>query len=183
MSWRRVTCCALVVLVACAADAAAQAGLATLTVSVTLPDGATAIGARIEIAQAGPGALRTAVVDADHPIAVLPMTSGPHRIRVELAGYRTAEETQDLPPGSERRLAVRLAADGGMGRSTISLEQRSEPTYQTNLGSEWLTNLPEGRFSFNGEGYIDGTVTVDTTTGKIGWSVNQQVPSSSSWEE
>jgi len=145
MSWRRVTCCALVVLVACAADAAAQAGLATLTVSVTLPDGATAIGARIEIAQAGPGALRAAVVDADHPIAVLPVTSGPHRIRVELAGYRTAEETQDFPPGSERRLVVRLAADGGMGRSTISIERRSEPTYQTNLGTEWLSDLPSGR--------------------------------------
>jgi hypothetical protein len=142
--WRRVTC-ALVALVACAANAAAQAGLATLSVSVTLPDGAAANGARIEIAQAGPGALRTAVVDAAHPIAVLPVTPGPHRIRVELAGYRTAEETQDLPPGSERRLAVRLAADGGMGRSTISLEQRSEPTYQTNLGSEWLANLPSGR--------------------------------------
>jgi hypothetical protein len=142
--WRRVMC-ALVALVACAANAAAQAGLATLSVSVTLPDGAAATGARIEIAQAGPGALRTAVVDAAHPIAVLLVTPGPHRIRVELAGYRTAEETQDLPPGSERRLAVRLAADGGMGRSTISLEQRSEPTYQTNLGSEWLANLPSGR--------------------------------------
>jgi len=143
-SWRRVTC-ALVALVACAANAAAQAGLATLSVSITLPDGAAATGARIEISQAGPGALRTAVVDAAHPIAVLPLTSGPHRIRVELAGYRMAEETQDLPPGSERRLAVRLAPEGGMGRSTISVEARSEPTYQTNLGSEWLADLPSGR--------------------------------------
>ena len=57
------------------------------------------------------------------------------------------------------------------------------PKPPTDKLAEWLTGLPEGRFSFNGEGYIDGTVTVDTTTGKIGWSVNQQVPSSSSWEE
>ena len=143
--WRRVTYCALVALVACAADAAAQTGLATLSISVTLPDGAPATGARIEVAPLGAGAIRTAVVDAAHPVAVLPVASGPHRVRVELAGSRVAEDTQDLAPGSERRLAVRLAPEGGMGRSTISMEGRSEATYQTNLGREWLADLPSGR--------------------------------------
>src|SRR6185503_1942141 len=54
-SWRRVTCCALVALVACAADAAAQAGLATLSLSITLPDGASAVGARVEVSPSGAG--------------------------------------------------------------------------------------------------------------------------------
>ncbi|HEV8398146.1 MAG TPA: TonB-dependent receptor [Vicinamibacterales bacterium] len=147
--WRRVTCSALVVLVACAVNAAAQAGLATLSISVTLPDGAAATGARVEVAPPGAGAIRTAVVDAAHPIAMLPVASGPHRIRVELAGYRAAEETQNLDPGSERRLAVRLAPEGGMGRSTISIVSRSEPTYQTNLGAEWLSDLPSGRTAWS----------------------------------
>src|SRR5512138_764797 len=143
-SWRRVTCSALVALVACAVNAAAQAGQATLSFSITLPDGAVAAGARIEVTPAGAGAIRTAVMDAAHPIAVLPVASGPQRIRVTLTGYRAAEGTQDPGPGSERRLAVRLAADDSMGRSTISIESRSEPAYQTNLGPEWLTDLPSG---------------------------------------
>src|SRR4249920_3543791 len=49
-SWRRVTCCALVAVVAWAADSAAQTGLATLSFSITLPDRAAAVGARIEVA-------------------------------------------------------------------------------------------------------------------------------------
>src|SRR5512139_224304 len=81
-SWRRVTCSALVALVACAVDAAAQPGLATLSFSITLPDGAVAVGARIEVIPSGAGAIRTAVMDAARPIAVLPVASGPHRIRV-----------------------------------------------------------------------------------------------------
>jgi hypothetical protein len=144
-SWRRVTCCALVALVACAADAAAQAGLTTLSFSITLPDGAAAVGARIDVAPSGAGAIRSAVVDAAHPIAVLATGSGPHRIRVELAGYRAAEETQDLQPGGERLLAVRLAPQDSMGRSTITVERDGESTYQTNLGSAWLADLPSGR--------------------------------------
>ena len=143
-SWRRVTCCALVAL-ACAVDAAAQAGLAALSLAITLPDGSAAVGARIEVAPSGAGAIRTAVVAAERPIVVLPVASGPHRIRVELAGYRAAEETQDLAPGSERRLRVRLAPEGGMGGSTIAIERRSEASYQTNLGPEWLADLPSGR--------------------------------------
>jgi hypothetical protein len=142
--WRRVTC-ALVALVACAANAAAQAGLATLSVSVTLPDGAAANGARIEIAQAGPGALRTAVVDAAHPIAVLPVTPGPHRIRVELPDYRTAEETRRIFPQAASAGSRFGWADGGMAdRRFRSRSVRNRPT-QTNLGSEWLANLPSGR--------------------------------------
>jgi hypothetical protein len=148
-SWRRVTCCALVALAACAADAAAQAGLATLSFSITLPDGAPAVGARVEVAPAGAGAIRAAVVAAGHPVLVLPVTSGSHRIRVALAGYRTAEQTLDLAPGSERLLAVRLAVEAGMGASTISSERRAEPTYQTNLGSEWLRDLPSGRTAWS----------------------------------
>ena len=123
--WRRVTCSALVALVACVADAAAQTGLATLTLSITLPDGASAVGARVEVAPSGAGAIRTAVVAAGRP-TVLSVASGPHRIRVLMAGYRTAEQTQDVPPGSERRLAVRLAPEAGMGASTITLERQSE---------------------------------------------------------
>ena len=88
--WRRVTCCALVAL-AWAANAAAQAGLAALSLSITLPDGTAAVGARVEVAPAGAGAIRAAVVTAEQPIVVLPVASGPHRIRVELAGYRAAE--------------------------------------------------------------------------------------------
>lgn len=148
-SWRRVTCCALVALVACAVNAAAQAGLATLSLSITLPDGAAAVGARVEVAPPGSGAIRTAVVAAGRPVVVLPLASGPHRIRVELTGYRTAEETHDLAPGGDRRLAVRLAPDGGMGGSTITIEQRSEAVYQTNLGPMWLADLPSGRTAWS----------------------------------
>jgi hypothetical protein len=147
--WRRVTCCALVALAACAADAAAQAGLATLSFSITLPDGASAVGARLEVAPPGAGAIRTAVVASGQPLVVIPVSSGSHRIRVTLAGYRVAEQTQDLPPGSERRLAVRLALEGGMGTSTITIESRSEPTYQTNLGPDWLRDLPSGRTAWS----------------------------------
>jgi hypothetical protein len=147
--WRRVTCCALVALAAWAADAAAQAGLATLSFSITLPDGAAAVGARIEVAPPGAGAIRTGVVGSGQPVVVVPVSSGSHRIRVTLAGYRVAEQTQDLPPGSERRLVVRLAPDGGMGMSTITIESRSEPTYQANLGSDWLRDLPSGRTAWS----------------------------------
>jgi hypothetical protein len=58
--WRRVTLCALTALVAYAADAAAQAGLATLSINITLPNGAPAIGARVEVSPPGAGAIRTA---------------------------------------------------------------------------------------------------------------------------
>jgi hypothetical protein len=143
-SWRRVTCCALVALVACAVDAAAQTSLATLTFSITLPDGAIASGARVDVAPVGAGAARSGVVDARHPLA-LPVGAGPHRIHVELAGYRVAEETRDLAPGSELHLAVRLAPQDSMGRSTITAEPRGEPTYQTNLSAGALTDLPSGR--------------------------------------
>jgi hypothetical protein len=148
-SRRRVIWCALVVLAACAVNAAAQAGLATLSLSITLPEGAAAAGARVEVAPPGAGAVRTAVVSAGRPVVVLPVASGPHRIRVALAGYRTAEETHDLAPGGDRRLAVRLAPEGGMGGSTITIEQRSEAVYQTNLGPEWLADLPSGRTAWS----------------------------------
>ena len=144
-SWRRVTICALVALVACAAAAAAQAGKTTLTLTVTLPDGAPAAGARVLVAPSGAGAVRAASITAERSTVVLPLTPGPHRVRVELAGYRTAEETQDLAPGTERRVAVRLMPESGMGASTISIESRYETTYQTNLGPVWLTDLPSGR--------------------------------------
>jgi hypothetical protein len=142
-SWRRVTCCALVAL-ACAVDAAAQAGLAALSLSITLPDGSAAVGARVEAAPVGAGAVRTGVVSAEHPIVRLPITSGRHRIRVELAGYRDADEFLDLPPGTELRLTVRLGPEAGMGGSTVT-SQRWEASYQTNLGLEWLGGLPSGR--------------------------------------
>ena len=137
-------CCALVAL-ACAVDATAQAGLAALSLSITLPDGSAAVGARVEVAPLGAGAVRTGIVSAAQPIVRLPVASGAHRIRVELAGHRAAEATQELAPGSERRLVVRLAPEGGMGASTIGTERRSEASYQTNLGPEWLADLPSGR--------------------------------------
>jgi len=143
--WRRVAICALVALAACAATAAAQAGKTMLTLTVTLPDGAPAAGARVEVAPPAAGAGRTAAITAGRATVVLPLTSGPHRIRVELTGYRTAEATQDLPPGTERRLAVRLMPETGMGGSTISVESRYETSYQTSLGPEWLADLPSGR--------------------------------------
>jgi hypothetical protein len=144
-SWRRVTICALVALVACAAAAAAQAGNATLSLTVTLPDGAPAAGARVDVTPPGAGAVRSVTITVDRPTVVLPMTAGTHRVRVELSGYRPAEQTHDLAPGTERRLAVRLMPEAGMGGSTISVESRYETTYQTSLGPEWLADLPSGR--------------------------------------
>jgi len=140
--WCRATFCALVAIVACAVSAAAQAGLATLTLTVTLPDGAPAIGARIDVTPAGAGAVRTAAVTVAQPVAVLPLTPGSHRIQVQLAGFRTAEQAQDLAAGTWRRIIVRLAPEGGMGNSTLSIESRGEVSYQTRLGSEWLADLP-----------------------------------------
>jgi hypothetical protein len=142
---RRVMCYALVALMAWAAAAAAQSGTATLTLTVTLPDGSPATGARVEVAAPGAGAIRAATVTAERPVVVLPLASGSHRVRVELTGHRAAEQTQDLAPGTARRLAVRLAAEGGMGASTISVERSYEVTYQTSLGPEWLADLPSGR--------------------------------------
>jgi hypothetical protein len=142
-------CSVLVALVSSAVNAAAQAGLATLSLSITLPDGANAVGARIEVAPEGAGAVRKAVATADRPIVLVPVASGAHRVRVELPGYRPAEQTLALEPGSERRLAVRLAAEGGMGGSTISVERWSEPTYQTNFGPERLADLPSGRTAWS----------------------------------
>ena len=148
-SWRRVTCSALVALAACAATAAAQAGLTTLSLTITLPDGAAATGARIEVAPSGAGAIRTAVVAAGQPAVTLPLASGPHRLRVELAGHRPAEQTLDLEPGSELRLAVRLAPEGGMGASTVAIAGRSKASYQTNLGPRFLSELPSGRTAWS----------------------------------
>ena len=108
----------------------------------------TAIGARVEVSPPGAGAIRTGVVTEAHPTVVLPVGVGPHRIRVVLGGYRTAEQTQDLP-GSERLVVVRLAPESGMGASTIATERRSEATYQTNLGPEWLADLPSGRTAWS----------------------------------
>lgn len=148
-SWRRVTCCALVAVVAYAADAAAQAGLTTLTLTITLPDGAAAAGARVEAAPEGAGAVRTAVVAAGQPAVRLPLTSGRHRIRVELAGHRPAEQTLDLEPGTERHAAVRLAPEGGMGASSLTVVERSDTSYQTNLGPRFLADLPSGRTAWS----------------------------------
>jgi hypothetical protein len=144
-SWRRIACCALVALAACAAGAAAQAGLATLSLTIMLPDGALAAGARVEVTPSGAGAVRTVTVDAARPRVALPLGAGSHRLRVVLGGYRVAEETLDLAPGVERRITVRLAPENGMGRSTVTTDRLSEPAYQTNLGPEWLRDLPSGR--------------------------------------
>jgi hypothetical protein len=143
--WRRVAICALAALVACAAAAAAQSGTATLTITVTVPDGSIAAGARIEVAPPGAGAIRAATITAERPTIVLPLTPGPHRVRVTFAGHRPAEQTQDLAPGTERRLTVHLMPETGMGGSTIAVEGRYETTYQTGLGPEWLADLPSGR--------------------------------------
>jgi hypothetical protein len=145
----RVAICALVALVTYAVGAAAQTGKTTLTLTVTLPDGSLATGALIEVAPPGAGAVRTATVTAERPTIVLPLTSGAHRVRVSLAGHRPAEQTQEFSPGTERRLAVRLAPEAGMGDSTISIEQHYETTYQTNLGPEWLADLPSGRTAWS----------------------------------
>jgi len=142
---RRVALCALAMLVAGAAAAAAQSGAATLTLTVTLPDGSIASGAQIEVTPPGAGAVRAATITAERSTAVLPLRPGPHRVRVTFAGHRPAEQTYDLAPGSERRLAVRLMPETGMGNSTIAVERGYETTYQTGLGPEWLADLPSGR--------------------------------------
>jgi hypothetical protein len=144
-SWRRVTCCALVALVACAAAAAAQTSTSTLVVVVTLPDGSPATGALVEAAPVGAGAVRTATISKEMSSAVLPLAPGSYRVQVRLSGFRPAEGTQDLAPGGERRLGVRLAPEAGMGNSTMSVDGRIETSYQTNMGPEWVRDLPSSR--------------------------------------
>ena len=130
--WRRVALCALVALVACAAAAAAQAGTATLTLTVTLPDGAIASGAQIEVAPPGAGAVRAG---DDHGRTLDGRAAADARASPRARRVRRVSHLRSRPRiwrrARERRLAVRLMPETGMGDSTIAVERRYETTYQT----------------------------------------------------
>ena len=127
-----------------AAAAAAQSGTTTLTLTVTLPDGSIASGARIEVAPPGAGVIRAATITAERSTVVLPLTPGPHRVRVTFAGHRAAEQTYDLAPGTERRLAVRLMPEAGWAtrRSRSSAATRRSVDRPR---SRVAADLPSGR--------------------------------------
>src|ERR1700722_7232151 len=153
-----ITLCMLVL--GCAGIAKAQVNTATLSGTVTDPQGLAVRGAKLTITSAGTGAERTVDSDEGGRYKVVGLPPGRYKVSVD-GGARFATYQNDfvvLTVGQDATLDTRLDLKGVQQTVMVTTETAQIETTKTEVsqtvGEQRIDNLP-----INGRNYINFTLT------------------------
>ncbi len=148
-----------------AGTATAQVNTATLSGTVTDPQGLGVRGAKVTITNAGTGAERTAVSDDGGRYKVVGLPPGSYRVSVD-GGANFAEYVNEavvVTVGEDAILDMRLDLKGVTQTVTVTTETAAIETAKTEfsqtVGEQRIDNLP-----INGRNYINFTLTDSQVT-------------------
>ncbi|MGB2623836.1 MAG: TonB-dependent receptor [Candidatus Acidiferrum sp.] len=160
---RRITLCLLVL--GCAAMTKAQVNTATLSGTVTDPQGLAVNGAKLTLTNAGTGAERDAVSDDAGRYTVVGLPPGKYKMSVD-GGANFAVFQNDsvvLTVGEDATLDFRLELKGVQQTVTVTTATAAIETAKTEfsqtVGQQSIENLP-----INGRNYINFTLTDSQVT-------------------
>jgi Carboxypeptidase regulatory-like domain/TonB dependent receptor len=160
---RWITLCMLVL--ACAGTAKAQVNTATLSGTVTDPQGLTVRGAKLTISNAGTGAERTVVSDDAGRYKVVGLPPGRYKVNVDGGPNFEVYENDSVvvTVGEDAAFDLRLDLKGMKQTITVTAETAAIETTKTEVSQtvdqRSINNLP-----INGRNYINFTLTNSQTT-------------------
>ena len=126
--------------------AGAQTGVSTAIVTATLPGGAVAVGAGVELTAADhPGTTHTGVLDGVTPARVATLAAGTYRVHVELEGFHPADATLDVRPGANLRVIARLAPLSDAAGTRVVVESGPGMAHRILFDARALELLPGSR--------------------------------------
>src|SRR5580700_6927231 len=161
--FRWITLCVLVL--ACAGIAKAQVNTATLSGTVTDPQGLTVRGAKLTISNAGTGAERTVVSDDAGRYKVVGLPPGRYKVNVDGGPNFEVYENDSVvvTVGEDAAFDLRLDLKGMKQTITVTAETAAIETTKTEVSQtvdqRSINNLP-----INGRNYINFTLTNSQTT-------------------
>src|ERR1700676_742026 len=153
-----ITLCMLVL--GCAGMAEAQVDTATLSGTVTDPQGLAVRGAKVTITSAGTGAERTVVSDEGGRYKVVGLPPGRYKVNVDGGGSFAAYQNDSvvLTVGEDANLDARLDLKGVQQTVTVTTETAQIETTKTEV-SQTVGELRIDNLPINGRNYINFTVT------------------------
>jgi hypothetical protein len=149
----------------CAAIASAQVNTATLSGTVTDPQGLAVKGAKVMVTNASTGAVRTAVSDDSGRYNLVGLPPGQYKMSVD-GGANFAVYQNDsivLTVGESATFDPRLELKGMQQSVTVSTETSPIETTKTEV-SETVTQRRIDNLPINGRNYINFTLTNSQTT-------------------
>ncbi|HXC87915.1 MAG TPA: TonB-dependent receptor [Candidatus Cybelea sp.] len=161
--FRWITLCVLVL--ACAGIAKAQVNTATLSGTVTDPQGLAVHGAKLTITNAGTGAERTVVSDEGGRYKVVGLPPGRYKVNVDGGPNFEVYENDSVvvTVGEDAAFDLRLDLKGMKQTITVTTETAAIETTKTEVSQtvdqRSINNLP-----INGRNYINFTLTNSQTT-------------------
>jgi hypothetical protein len=150
---------------ACAGTAKAQVNTATLSGTVTDPQGLTVRGAKLTISNAGTGAERTVVSDDAGRYKVVGLPPGRYKVNVDGGPNFEVYENDSVvvTVGEDAAFDLRLDLKGMKQTITVTAETAAIETTKTEVSQtvdqRSINNLP-----INGRNYINFTLTNSQTT-------------------
>jgi Carboxypeptidase regulatory-like domain/TonB dependent receptor len=149
----------------CAAIASAQVNTATLSGTVTDPQGLAVKGAKVMVTNASTGAVRTAVSDDSGRYNLVGLPPGQYKMSVD-GGANFAVYQNDsivLTVGESATFDPRLELKGMQQSVTVSVETSPIETTKTEV-SDTVTQRRIDNLPINGRNYINFTLTNSQTT-------------------
>jgi hypothetical protein len=165
---RSLSVCAIILFVlvlSCAAHSAAQVNTATLSGTVTDPQGLAVRGARITVTNAATGAARSLLVDDDGRYLFIGLTPGRYKMSVDGGANFSVFQNDSIvvTVGEEAIFNPRLDLKGMTQTVTVTTETANIETSKTEVSQtveqRSIDNLP-----INGRGYINFTLINSQTT-------------------
>ena len=152
-------------LLSCAGNTAAQVNTATLSGTVTDPQGLAVRGAKVTVVNAATGAERSIVADEDGRYIFIGLPPGRYKMSVR-AGSNFSDFQNDslvVTVGEDATFNPRLILKGVTETVTVTTETAAIETAKTDVsqtvGQRRIDNLP-----INGRSYINFTLTNSQTT-------------------
>src|SRR6266478_756643 len=165
---RRLGVCAIifcVLVLTFAAGGAAQVNTATLSGTVTDPQGLAVRGAKVTVTNAATGAVRTIVVDDEGRYSLIGLPPGRYKMSVDGGGNFGLFQNDSVvvTVGEDATFNPRLELRGMTQTVTVTTETAPIETSKTEVSQtveqRRIENLP-----INGRGYINFTLTNSQTT-------------------
>src|SRR5712664_1476858 len=165
---RRICVCAIILCVlvlSCAVRGAAQVNTATLSGTVTDPQGLAVRGAKVMLTNAATGAERTIAVDDEGRYILIGLVPGKYKISVDGGANFGLFQSGSIvvTVGEDATFNPRLELKGVTQTVTVTTETANIETSKTEVSQtveeRRIENLP-----INGRGYINFTLTNSQTT-------------------